>query len=57
MYTEFIVLTDLWRDHRYEEIADVFKNENWPPARIVQFCSYFARHVGLNELKVLHLFV
>lgn len=57
MYTEFIVLTERWQNHQYEEFGDVFKNENWPPARIIQFCSYFAKHVGMNELQVLHLFV
>ena len=57
MYTEFIILTDLWQDHRYEEISRILSKEEWPRARVVQFCGYFAKHVGMNELQVLHLFV
>ena len=57
MYTEFIVLTELWNTHRYEEISNIFEEENWPRNRLVQFCSYFAKHVGMKELQVLHLFV
>ena len=57
MYTDFIILTEMWHDHKYEEIGELLEREEWPRARLVQFCSYFARHVGLEELKVLHLFV
>ena len=57
MYTEFIVLTEMWHDHEYEKISELFEREDWPRDRIVQFCSYFAKHVGLDDLKVLHLFV
>jgi hypothetical protein len=57
MYTDFIVLTDLWQNHKYEEISNILDEEDWPRNRLVQFCSYFAKHVGMNELRVLHLFV
>lgn len=57
MYTDFIVLTEMWHDHQYEEIGELLEREDWPRARLVQFCAYFARHVGTEELKVLHLFV
>ena len=42
---------------QYEEIGELLGREDWPRARLVQFCAYFARHVGTEELKVLHLFV
>lgn len=57
MYTDFIVLTEMWRDNQYEEIGKLLERENWPRSRLVQFCGYFAKHVGIDELKVLHLFV
>jgi hypothetical protein len=57
MYTDFVVLTEMWRDHQYEEIGILLENEDWPRGRLVQFCSYFVRHMGIDELKVLHLFV
>ena len=47
----------MWHDHKYEEIGELMEREKWPRSRMVQFCSYFARHVGLEDLKVLHLFV
>lgn len=47
----------MWRDNQYEEIGRLLEKENWPRSRLVQFCGYFAKHVGIDELKVLHLFV
>lgn len=57
MYTEFIILTEMWHDHKYQEIGKLLHHEDWPRSRMVEFCSYFAKHVGLDDLKVLHLFV
>lgn len=55
--TDFIVLTELWNDHQYEEISRIIEAEDWPRNRLVHFCSYFAKHIGVRELSVLHLFI
>ena len=54
MNTEYIELTEMWSDQKYSQVADVINNEKWSPRRVAEFCSYFAKYLGLNQLSILH---
>ena len=51
--TEFIDLTEMWQDGKYFEVTEIIWNEDWDTARVVQFCTYFAKYMGTKELNVL----
>ena len=55
--TSFIELTDMWHDHEYLRVGQVINNESWSVSRVAEFCAYFSRHVGVNQLHVLHKFL
>ena len=55
--TDYIKLTDLWFEREYAEVGHIIKEEEWSPARVAEFCSYFAKYVGLKELHVLYKFL
>lgn len=57
MNTEFIVLTDLWSNGKYNEVGDIIRAENWQPSRVAEFCFYFSKHLGLREFELLHKFL
>ena len=52
--TEYITLTELWQDGKYSQVADTINNEGWKPQRVAEFCSYFNKYLGSNQLNVLH---
>ena len=51
--TEFIDLTEMWQDGKYFEVTETIWDEDWDAARVVQFCTYFAKYMGTKELNVL----
>ncbi len=55
--TNYLKLTDLWFEREYAQVGHIINEENWTPAQVAEFCSYFAKYVGLNELKVLYKFL
>lgn len=55
--TEYIELTDLWYDGQYEKVGGIIKEESWTASQVAEFCFYFARHLGLRELEILHKFL
>ena len=57
MKTEYIKLTELWRDGHYSEVGRIINIEEWTASQIAGFCAYFAKHIGLNDLDVLHKFL
>lgn len=57
MATEYIKLTDLWYDGKYSDVGDIIKKESWSASRVAEFCFYFAKHLGLKELEILHKFL
>ena len=57
MKKEYIKLTDMWNEGRYNELGDTMRTEEWSRSDVADFCNYFAKYVGLNELKVLSKFL
>ena len=55
--TEFIVLTELWQDGKYLEVGDIINKENWPYSRLAEFCAYFCRFLGTDQLQILYKFL
>ncbi len=56
-YSEFLNLTEMWQDGDYFEVGEVIANEDWGQARVAEFCNYFARHLGVNQLSLLYKFL
>ena len=52
MKTEYIELTEMWNKGDYTQVGDVMRKEGWEMHRIAEFCSYFAKYVGLNQLDI-----
>jgi hypothetical protein len=57
MNTEYIKLTELWNDGKYNQVSTIINNESWKPHQVAEFCSYFAKYCGLNQLSVLYKFL
>jgi hypothetical protein len=57
METEYIKLTDLWYSGKYNEVGSIINKESWSASRVADFCFYFAKHLGLRELEILHKFL
>jgi hypothetical protein len=55
--TNNIELTEMWRDGHYLEVGETMTKEQWNPAQVAEFCSYFAKYIGLTELNKLHKFL
>jgi len=57
MNTEHIKLTDLWHNSQYTQVGNIINKEDWSRKEVADFCSYFAKYVGLSELEILHKFL
>lgn len=55
--TEYIKLTEMWQDGSYLKVGEVIAEEDWSHARVAEFCSYVAKHLGLIQLNLLHKFL
>jgi hypothetical protein len=55
--TEFIVLTDLWAEGKYNKVGEIIIGEGWPPGRVSEFCAYFMKYAGTSQLEILHKFI
>jgi|TARA_R110002153_G_scaffold5754_8_gene26674 hypothetical protein len=57
MNTKYIQLTDLWSDGEYNELGHIMQDESWTNSQIAEFCAYFAKYMGLNQLQILYKFL
>jgi len=55
--TEFIQLTELWKDGEYDTLGRIINEESWGIAQVAEFCAYFAKHLGFNQLNILYKFL
>ena len=55
--TEYIALTELWNNGEYLKVGETIKSENWSNNMIAEFCAYFVKYVGVNQLNLLHRFI
>lgn len=55
--TEFVQLTEMWHDGHYNKLGVVIRKEKWSTERIMEFCAYFGKHVGMNQLNILYKFI
>ena len=51
--TEYIKLTEMWQDREYQCVADTINQEDWSKAKLAEFCAYFSKYLGREELEVL----
>ena len=57
MNTEYIQLTDLWNNGKYAEVGHIIEEESWKPSQVAEFCAYFAKYCGVNQLNILYKFL
>jgi hypothetical protein len=53
--TDFIQLTEMWQNREFNKVAEVIcdSKEFLEKDRLIDFCAYFQKYLGENELKVL----
>lgn len=57
MKTDYLILTELWQDGDFNKVAKTINEENWNPARVAEFCAYFNKYLGVNQLNLLYKFL
>ena len=55
--TEYIQLTELWDSGEYSELGRIINEEQWKPNEVAEFCAYFAKYCGINQLNILYKFL
>lgn len=55
--TEFIILTEMWKEGKYLDVGEIIFAEEWDHARVAEFCAYFAKYLGLSQLNLLYKFL
>ena len=52
---QFVELTDLWQDGRFGLVLDYLRHSEQfsDRANLIDFCVYFAKYLGADELQVL----
>tara|TARA_A200000159_G_C7272601_1_gene317945 strand:+ start:76 stop:279 length:204 start_codon:yes stop_codon:yes gene_type:complete len=57
MNTEYINLTEMWQDGEYADVARIINEEHWSRAEVAEFCAYFNKYLGSDQLNVLYKFL
>lgn len=57
MNTKYITLTDLWNDGEYNQVGAIINKEQWQPNEVAEFCAYFGKYCGVNQLNILYKFL
>lgn len=55
--TDFIQLTDLWTQNEFSQVGRIIKEEGWKSSEVAEFCAYFAKYCGVNQLNILYKFL
>lgn len=55
--TEFVELTELWHNKQYNKIGKIIREEEWDQIRVAEFCAYFAKYIGSQDLQILYKFL
>lgn len=55
--TEYIQLTELWQNGEYNKVADTINTEAWSHRNVAEFCAYFNKYLGSNQLNLLYKFL
>ena len=50
-------LTEMWQDGRYVEVGNFIKDNGWLPRETAEFCAYFCKYLGTNQLNILYKFI
>lgn len=55
--TDFITLTDMWNQGEFLRVGETINDEKWCASRVAEFCAYFFRYNGQNQLDILYKFL
>lgn len=55
--TEYVTLTELWQDGGYLLVGQIINDECWTAARVAEFCAYFNKFLGSDQLRILYKFL
>lgn len=54
---QYLKLTEMWQDARYNEVGDYIRQAGWVPREMAEFCAYFCKYLGTNQLNILYKFI
>lgn len=57
MNTEYVTLTELWKDGEFLKVGEIINQEKWQPNEVAEFCFYFCKYIGIKDFEVLHKFL
>jgi hypothetical protein len=57
MNSQYLKLTEMWQDAQYNEVGRYINNAGWLPREMAEFCAYFCKYLGTNQLNILYKFI
>lgn len=57
MSDQYLALTEMWQDGKYAEVGAYVEGSGWLPGEIAEFCAYFCKYLGTNQLYILYKFI
>lgn len=54
---QHLKLTEMWQDALYNEVGDYIREAGWLPRETAEFCAYFCKYLGTNQLNILYKFI
>lgn len=55
--TDFIQLTELWTQNEFTQVGRIINEESWSRSEVAEFCAYFGKYCGVNQLNILYKFL
>jgi hypothetical protein len=57
MSEQYLMLTEMWHANLYVEVGEYISSAGWLPRETAEFCAYFCRYMGTNQLDILYKFM
>lgn len=57
MNIQYLKLTEMWQNAQYNEVGRYINNAGWLPRETAEFCAYFCKYLGTNQLNLLYKFI
>jgi len=54
---QYLKLTEMWQNAQYNEVGRYINNAGWLPREMAEFCAYFCKYLGTNQLNILYKFI
>jgi len=47
----------MWQDAQYNEVGRCINTSSWSSRETAEFCAYFCKYLGINQLNLLYKFI